>query len=366
MQKIIPGPNFTIIVPGGCNAKCDFCFWEQEKPARNYVQKMSFVLDSLPNNFQTLSLSGGEPTLSRLFPSILDAIDRKRWTKVVLTTNGTKLDSVDPEKLERAVDHINISRHHYEDGENRKIFKTDTVPDTKKLKTLCAKMNKIGIDVNLNCVLVDQFTGKADILKYIRFAKSVGASSVCFRQEQNNEKDAAGTAIDICAEEKWFKDIKSVYDNGCPVCRSKRQLIEGVMVSWKSAYNEPSDALKDVIYEGIMHPNGNVTSDWEAKNNIALAISGELVVYDHINGKVLNNTPFEATNEDEQYIEELEKQNEELLEQLDAALEKLEEIDEEREILEDSRRALKRKIDDLERPVRPVFTGCGGGGGGCH
>jgi MoaA/NifB/PqqE/SkfB family radical SAM enzyme len=365
MQKIIPSPNFTLIIPGGCNAKCDFCFWEQERPVRNYVQKMSFVLDSLPRNFQSLSLSGGEPTLSRFFPKILDAIDRRRWTKVVLTTNGTKLDEIDPDKLKRAVDHINVSRHHYDDAKNREIFKTDTVPDKKTLTKLCAKMNKLGIDMNLNCVLVDQFTTKNDIRKYIKFAKDVGATSVCFRQEQNNEKDAEGTAIDICAEEKWFMDVEAVYDNGCPVCRSKRQYIDGMLVSWKSAYNEPSDALKDVIYEGIMHPNGNVTSDWESKNNIALAISGELVVYDHINGKILSQEPVDSGLEDEQYIEELEKQNEELLEQLDAALEKLEELDEERDVLESSRNKLKRKIDALENP-RPVYTGGGCGGGGCH
>jgi molybdenum cofactor biosynthesis enzyme MoaA len=114
--------NFSIITPGGCNAKCSFCFWEEQQVSDKYMADLMHVLDNMPAGC-ALSITGGEPTLSPYFDNILMAISiyKYKFEKVILTTNGTNLkDKL--HKMIGIVDHINISRHHHETEVRNKIF----------------------------------------------------------------------------------------------------------------------------------------------------------------------------------------------------------------------------------------------------
>jgi MoaA/NifB/PqqE/SkfB family radical SAM enzyme len=302
INKIVPVPNFSIILPGGCNAKCDFCFWQQEKATKNYVAKLSKTLSALPEYFRSISLTGGEPTLSKHLEPVLHSIDNDRWDRIVLTTNGTNLLSIDRELLSEKVNFINISRRSVDDNENWDIFNSKSVPRLSKIECIIDDMNKIGIPVNINCVLRGQFKSKEDVFKFIYEMKNCNASSITFRVEQNTEKDSNGTAVDVSLEESWFSDYQKIYDNECPVCRSVSQIIRGIKVSWKSAYNEPSKQLNDVAYEAIFHPSGKVTSDWESTEEIDL---NNLISWNYE-----NNEPYIHANSLEEskdnYIKELE------------------------------------------------------------
>jgi len=33
-ESTIQNPNLSIVMPGGCNAKCDFCFWKKSTAER--------------------------------------------------------------------------------------------------------------------------------------------------------------------------------------------------------------------------------------------------------------------------------------------------------------------------------------------
>ena len=52
----VPEPNLSIILPGGCNAHCPFCFWKRdtELPRGPYAEALTRVLSSLPPQFLSL------------------------------------------------------------------------------------------------------------------------------------------------------------------------------------------------------------------------------------------------------------------------------------------------------------------------
>jgi cyclic pyranopterin phosphate synthase len=257
-------PNFSVILPGKCNAKCDFCFWKYEKSPNNWLYELEETIKSLPDKFRRVSISGGEPTLSPVLDDAIKIIKNSRnWDAVVLTTNGAKV----VEKINSfiGVNHVNLSVHSADDKENKKIFKTKSIPDHGEIINICNALNSIGIDVNFNCVLRGQFKTKEDVLNYIKFAKLHGASSICFRQDQ------ALVSTDKPKEMLWFKDIKVLNGWDCPVCKVWNQYIAGIKVSWKSAVPEPSKTIKDV-YELVFNQNGKLTSDWEGKDIVKLSV----------------------------------------------------------------------------------------------
>ncbi len=252
LNETIVNPNFSIIVPGGCNGKCSFCFWKQDKMCENYMSNLLETMNSLPSQFYQLSLTGGEPSLSPYLDKILENIDRNKWKNTVLTSNGTNLSKFIP-KMKGIIEHVNISRHHYDDKINESIFGTNSVPNSTKLKQLVNELHKAGIDVTYSAVLTEDLNSKEGIEKYIKFANSHGVKQVFFRKQH-------GT-LDPSEAEQAFESIKSSTHN-CPVCRNTTQNIHGTTVVWKASLEEPSKEL-GMIYEVVYNQNGVLTSDWE-------------------------------------------------------------------------------------------------------
>jgi len=254
-ENTITNPNLSIVLPGGCNGKCNFCFWKKSTGCSNYIQKLGNVLESLPSQFYQLSLTGGEPTMSPYLNEVLNLIDKDTFPHSVLTTNGYKISEF-VSKLEGKIDHVNISRHHYSDKINDSIFGSKMISESE-LKNVANELNKVGIDVTFSAVLNENLNTKEDIEKYIKFAKECGASQVFFRKPH-------GT-LDPSNVEKMYENYKS-NEYHCPVCRTKNQLIEGMKVSWKASLEEPSKVMEmGTIYELIINENAEVTKDWEGK-----------------------------------------------------------------------------------------------------
>jgi organic radical activating enzyme len=82
-------PNFTVMLPGACNAKCGFCFWNhkdgQIKPPTDYMEKLADVVSKLsPETFPAVSLTGGEPTLSKYLKPVFGLLRSSRyWDRIV-------------------------------------------------------------------------------------------------------------------------------------------------------------------------------------------------------------------------------------------------------------------------------------------
>jgi pyruvate-formate lyase-activating enzyme len=265
-------PNFSIVLPGKCNAKCEFCFWKQKEIHPQYMDELRKVVKRLPEEFWQCSLTGGEPLLSPQFTDILKFFAKEKpFQKVVLTTNGTLLYKrvTEQSKLFRAVNHVNISRHRVDDAENRKIFGTESVPDTAELKAAVSECNKLGIDVNFNVVISD-FTKTTDIYDMIHLAKECNVTSVCFRKEHGNLRPTPA--------EKSFNKVHPLSIGKCPVCRSKVQLIEGMRVTWLVSVIEPKEVLRDSVYELVFHPEGVLSCDWQARTVVELTQKREMRV----------------------------------------------------------------------------------------
>lgn len=260
-------PNFTIITSGGCSASCDFCTDSySQKAAPNYVANLARVLlssgtDGLPENFKECSISGGEPTTSPDLANILTLVTAsKRFRKVVFTTNGHKL--VENQSLiAQHINHLNISRHAIGHKENAAIFKLEPkhVITDEKIQIVTEFFNKKGIDVNLNYVYTkNNVPTKEFVFDYVAYAKKLGANSVTFRYDQNEN------TLESTTFERLFDDYTIISQGGCPVCRNHSIFVRGMPVVFKASFAEPSQTIND-LYELIYHVNGTLCLDWEGK-----------------------------------------------------------------------------------------------------
>ena len=256
------GPNTTVLLPGGCNASCDFCFWDRAeggiKPPRNYLDKVFSHLASLPEAFRTLSISGGEPTISQWFGSFLGRLGIYRRTntldRVVLTTNGSNVAPFIT-AIGCVVDHINISRHAVGSEANCKIFKTAAIPDDESLREIIANIHsETECDVTLNCV-VGADVSVQFCYSFIYYAKMLGADAVSFRKE-------ASDVTPTDAETFFVKKYGVLHETKCPVCRGLEQSVGGFTVRWKGSVAEPSKESNGV-YEVVIHPDGGLYSGWD-------------------------------------------------------------------------------------------------------
>ncbi len=244
MRLAVDNPNLSIILPVGCNAKCDFCYWEKGNgltPAR-----FNFVANTLPEVFKQCSITGGETTLDRNLSRYI-SIAKDRFDKVVLNTNGFRLTK----DIVKSVDYVNVSRHHYLDKDSNNVFNSNSLPTSEELKDLCSHGN-----ITLNCVIPDGFSDKMFIDKYIEFAKECGAK-VAFRKYYNNLNVL--TEIDT--------DDTLIGEHYCGACHHRWHKINSVDVTFKYSVKETFEHVNG-IYELILHPNGDLTFDWDGKQKL--------------------------------------------------------------------------------------------------
>lgn len=259
------GPNTTILLPGGCNAMCSFCFWNRNEskivPPADYFDKVFNILNKLPEDFKTLSISGGEPTISAYFSNFIDRLAKFRrensyLDRVVLTTHGGNLDKHIP-FIHSVVNHVNISRHAIGDKLNQEAFNSNKIPTDAQLKDLIRKIHKeTSCDVTLNCV-IDPEVSTEFCYEFIEYAKNLGANAVSFRK-------VASDALPTDAEQYFVGRYGKIKESKCPVCRGLTQNVKGFNVRWKGSVNEPSITTGGV-YEAVIHPDGNVYTDWNMK-----------------------------------------------------------------------------------------------------
>ncbi len=265
MKTFNEDPNFSIVLPGGCNADCSFCFNKEQNNTKKadlgvYVSNLINTLNNLDDQFYQISLTGGEPLLSPYIDTVLSLLVayKKKYSNILLTTNGTGLlDKIDLVSL--AVDHINISRHSSNENENNYIFGGSYSMSDTELLEIVDKYGERGIDISVNCVINDDTT-KEFINDYILWSRNMGLFGVRFRKENGN---LAPTPV-----ESEYSSYKVIWEGSCPVCRTTKQMIKGVDVFWKSSMLEPSETISDSIFELVFKEDGNLYSDWNNKNII--------------------------------------------------------------------------------------------------
>jgi hypothetical protein len=154
------------------------------------------------------------------------------------------------------VDHINISRHHYFDSDNRSIFKTNGVPSGKELGEI-VRDGDYEADFCFNCVIAPSVTARfcEDFIDWSRDFGNIAA--VNFRIYHNSMEDCS-------AQEAFEKKYGATDVSTCPVCKVVRMNVRGMQVNWKYSVLEPTQHW-DGIYELVMQPDGRLTADWAGK-----------------------------------------------------------------------------------------------------
>lgn len=238
-----------------------------------YIQRLCSALKNLPSQFYQISITGGEPMLSPYIRYILMAVYpfKDKYTNILLTTNGTNLtkDWI-YEAVSLSVDHINISRHHWNDEANKAIFCGSYDVGDYDVHRAIDRYGKSGIDISANCVINDTTT-RDFIEEYIEWARNIGFRAVRFRKEN-------GT-LDKTTVEKTYSDHKVVWEGRCPVCRTTLQFIHGYKVYWKSSTLEPSETISDSIFEVIFAPDAKLYDDWKFTKEIILREPQELKLH---------------------------------------------------------------------------------------
>lgn len=297
LKYSVDEPNFSILLPGGCNAKCSFCFAGECKkplPVPAYVKRLHETLTELPDEFTSVSLTGGEPTISKyLKPTLMVlALHKKRIKKVVMTTNGTRLMSC-LDEMAGVVDHLNLSMHHYDAKENKKIFGGSYDLGHVTIQRMNHAANKAGIDVTANCVF-NLKTPPSFFAEYIELAKRIGFSAVHFRKENGNLKTPANW-------NKAFGDYTVTGRGGCPACRTTWIRAGGIPVALKTSVLEPDTALDaDTIHELIFHGDGKLYSNWAGTRAVVLA---EGLVWDDKTAKAQTKTKLVIKSKKKSIVE---------------------------------------------------------------
>lgn len=253
-------------MPGGCNAKCSFCFNRKKVSddrcdGPNFVLGLLYQLKCLPDQFYQISITGNEPMISPYICSVMEVCKmlKNRYTNILLTTNGTSLLD-NTRMIIEGVHHINISRHHFDEEINQKIFGGSFDVSNVYLAETIDAYSKQGVDVSLNCVINDNTT--VDFINsYIDFAKKIGAYSIRFRKENGIIKSTP-------VEEYFSKDYPAIWHGECPACRTDLRIIRGIKTYWKSSVLEPSDFIPDKIYELVYDTDGKTYLDWNRKKQL--------------------------------------------------------------------------------------------------
>ena len=263
-----PNPNFTIMLPGTCNAKCQFCFWKKckEPTEIDWLAKLHDTIINLPNKYTTISISGGEPTLSSFLQPVLALLHKIRKTRpferIGLTTNGARLDMILASPHHNVLDFVNISRHHWGQKENFLAFGVKSFYDLRSLLGDAARFGSSGIKVTLNCV-IDNYTTTAFVNSYLNWMREYGFKSVAFRKDGNSLPPTE-------VEHHFVRTHGRAVENGCPVCRTNTQRIGDLEVMWKCGLHEPSVDAGEVT-ELIFQPDGKAYADWGFKFEVDVA-----------------------------------------------------------------------------------------------
>lgn len=174
-NKIIKGDykfNLYIKITDYCNAKCQFCSNQSSILQHEEINldKLEMVLKELSekNILERISITGGEPLLyiERLNIVLNKIFDVLPNARVTINTNGIQFKNLKKLDALEKIDGIHISRHHYNDEINDKIFgvHTATLDEITDLANHVSNKHLI----RLNCLLMKGFIdSKKEVQNYL-------------------------------------------------------------------------------------------------------------------------------------------------------------------------------------------------------
>lgn len=300
--------NFSIFVDDKCNADCKFCvaqlryehkgcLYEKEHIAdsKEYMERLRKVLTYIRPLDPSISITGGEPTISdRLIP-IIKLVDELGFRKRTITTNGSGLFRVVDGKtviqhlIDCGFDHLNISRVCINEEKNKEImnYTPGMYGSNDMIRKAAETVADSKLRIRMSCILLRSAVDSVDKMKeYVDFYKKYGIDNFIFRQLMdydhlavNKEKVAYCDANKVELNKIW-EEIEShpefvpymnilgyyyyveLYDyNGCRIASESADL--------EQQYRE-KESHTNMVYEMVFHTDGRLCGSWVPSEEILM------------------------------------------------------------------------------------------------
>ena len=178
--------QLSILTTSYCPANCAFCIAKDTKSVRKidtdrFLSVMTRLKDE--NVVRGVKITGGEPftdvkLLNEVINILFDTFGLE--LELSISTNGMGLMKMHEIDKLSYVETIHISRHHYDDDINKKIFGGGNVPATDELKEAVSSVSYKDLFV-MNCMLLrDYINNPMEAHRFMDYAIDVGVPKVAF------------------------------------------------------------------------------------------------------------------------------------------------------------------------------------------
>ena len=243
-----------------CNAHCPFCSAHRGRGDLDPAILEECVDEMVgAGAVDRVSITGGEPLivgdflrLNRLF----DALEQSGLEYYALTTNGRYLakNFATLEMLSK-LKYMNVSRHHYDDEANRRVFGDGNIPGLDEITDILGLFGDGPLEFRLNCTLYPGADAEF-VNRYIQAATGEGIPSVLFRSDYFSRPDPALSGM--------FRNLLNGRKESTK-CRCAYGNVSGV----NGEYREGDGALErrletegGYIRNLVLHADGRLTGGW--------------------------------------------------------------------------------------------------------
>lgn len=309
-KKVYKNFNLSIFVDDYCNADCKFCVAQlryahrqqaYNKPkiadTETYFKRLTYVLEKIRPLNPSVSITGGEPTLSPNLIPILKIVDDLGFRKRTITTNGSGLFNTYDGKpilnhlIDLNINHLNISRTSIDDELNQKIMRYTNPKENYCSNAMIEKILKVikgsPLHHRISCLLLKESVCSVQKIKeFVDFYSNYGADNFIFRELMDYSQDAINKEkIAYCDRNKIklndiWKDFESVpefvpylnilgYYYYVEIYKYNECTLASESANLNQQYIEKSKH-QDTIYEMVFHPNGNLCGSWVDSEDILL------------------------------------------------------------------------------------------------
>lgn len=288
-RKYFSDAQISLYVTKKCNANCSFCMNKLEKRCVNsfeldddkYYQMLDYYLEFFSDIKPWITITGGEPTISKRLVPILKKIKEKGYKIRTFSTNGSHLlDIVEGKPViqymleNNVLNNVNISRMAVNDEDNSKLMHISVQESNNdKLKHIATFAKTNDIEIRISCNLLENGVKSLDdILNFKKFYNDLGIQTIMFRELiPLPYEDEVQIPIDSIFEEIKNNDkfelvrvIEGLYYT-VTVYNYEDYLVK--------CYKEKGTADKDVIREFVIYPDGKLDNGFD--NETLMEVSYE-------------------------------------------------------------------------------------------
>lgn len=316
-MKIDRGFNLYVDITSACNASCPFCIAPTVGRADGprFADGLRYGLDFTQKHSGSVQVTGGEPSLSRRLPSVLEEIGKRSFHRMVFNSNGCGITEELVQNLVSAgTTHVNLSRHHYDEKRNQEIMRIHPEKWSTDERFLSAvkMIHNAGIPVRVNCNLLAGYIDSSDEMsRFSQWGESFGVQSVAFSETFPLGVFDHQIPIEIGYAERMAVDLPSItkhldsqYSSSCETkaaCMSmwgqsnwiSSFLVGGHRRFWNTPHGgeisvktlggwnldgsprpptyskETDQELRDgELYFAVVHPDGVVSASWDKRERI--------------------------------------------------------------------------------------------------